>query len=214
MSAVIHVIKLKMVAYYFSSATVLTTAIWRAQPQRYNRRRISTCIIQYQILCTYNRYRIVYTLWIEKRARERQRRGKGRRLNAAIAIITAVREKKEKFRSSNIQILRFLFVQHVQSLTILHARLYFYATNNIFFFLGYYSMGFIIHTQVALDGRIKRAFRSALVATSASSPSTTTSTTSLEDPSSSHQSKSQQQQPQQQRCAQVRSLALIYYSRR
>ena len=117
------------------------------------------------------------------------------------------KEKKtinnQKFRSSNIQILRFLFVQHVQSLTILHARLYFYATNNIFFFLCY-SMGFIIHTQVVLDGRIKRAFRSALVATSASSSSTTTSTTSIEDPSSSHQSKSQQQQPQQQRCAQVR----------
>lgn len=119
----------------------------------------------------------------------------------------------QKFRSSNIQILRFLFVQHVQSLTILHARLYFSATNIFFFFLCF-SMGFIIHTQVVLDGRIKRAFRSALVATSASSSSTTTSTTSLEDPSSSHQSKSQQQQPQQQRCAQVRSLALIYYSRR
>ncbi len=61
----------------------------------------------------------------------------------------------------------------------------------IFFFL----FNFYFMIQVVLDGRIKRAFRSALVATSASAFS--------ENSSSIRQPKSQQPQ---QRCAQVREV--------
>lgn len=70
---------------------------------------------------------------------------------------------------------------------------------HLIIFRGGHSWGlFLVFTiQVVLDGRIKRAFRSALVATSAS--------TSSENSSSIRQPKSQQPQ---QRCAQVREVVV------